>query len=230
MDQETTQTIKERFSELPKELRDAITASDLPVRLKNISNNHNLLLDQANILHNEILFVLLGLEPSSEFVPTVSRELQINNEKANLIAKDVNTQIFDSVRSHLMEWEEGANKDLDSQMAEKSSQISSLEKLGGFSIEKSEGSVSNENTSANIDTKSDVSASDRASILYGLENPIPGKKEVATGDTHTDPLIDHLLANPVSTTEQKVITSEVVKKPAVINKPSGMDPYREPIK
>jgi hypothetical protein len=232
MDSSTVQLIKQRYQLLPQELKDAISASELPQKLKEISSKNNLLLDQANILHNEILFVLLGLEPASKFVDTIIRELNINREKALLIARDANTLVFDSVRSHLREWEESFIEEENKIAEQKYGQISSLEKLGGFSIEKTDGA---EDTS---DENHDVTPADRDSILSGIENPVSGnittspKQEVgSTVETHTDPLIDHLLGNPVTSTEQKIVNKELPKEKleTIPKKPSGPDPYREPI-
>jgi len=62
------------------------------------------------MLQSEVLFVMLGIEPSSDFVSNISRELGINKEKADALARDINQQLFDPIRSYLREWEEQAER------------------------------------------------------------------------------------------------------------------------
>ncbi|MEI8248943.1 MAG: hypothetical protein WCG07_00395 [Candidatus Taylorbacteria bacterium] len=226
MDTETKQLIQERFNDLPNEIKGAITASDLPEKIKKIAADNNLLLDQVSDLQNEILFVLLGIEPSSDFVGNVSKELSVNNLKALAIAKQVNATIFDAIREKLREMEERLVTDDAPEETQNSKGISDLEKLGGFTIEK-----------PIVEPKIDVTRADRPAILNGVENPTPVTPVIPRPYKPIDPLIDHLLTSPVTSAEQKVEIKPLSKpQPAISTppvttppKPSGPDSYREPI-
>ncbi len=138
IDKDTIELIKERYFELPQHLQEAVTASDLPAKMKTIANNHGLMIDQLGSLRKEIILVMLGLESSSIFVKNVSKELEVDEKKSLAIAKDVESLIFSPIKSYLREWEEEENRQLDIEEAEKESlsTISSIEQAGGFSIEK----------------------------------------------------------------------------------------------
>ncbi len=110
-DQNIDTQIKERFHELPKALQEAIVSSDLSEKIKFIVNKHSLLIDEAGILEREILFVLLGLESSSDFVSNVSKEINLTTEEATLIAVDVNNSIFNEVKTHLKELDDLARQE-----------------------------------------------------------------------------------------------------------------------
>ena len=192
----TSELIKERYQQLPQEIRDAVTASDLPTKMKTIASNHGLMIDQVGILQNEILFVMLGLEPSSDFVNNMSKELGIKRELAEKITIDVNRLIFDSIKNYLREREESVlNEQINEQKTEqeeKLATISSIEQVGGFSIEKPAPVSINK-----------ITPTDREAALEHLENP-PGQVDRggtsvnSAHETHTEPLVDHLLQNSVS--------------------------------
>ncbi len=130
---DTKELIKERYQTLPKEVKDAITASDFTNKMKTLASSHSLMLDQTDSLQKAILVIMLGLEPSSTFVDSIISELGINRGKATAIAKDVNQLIFDPIRKYLREWEEQEEKTI--QENEKSQSITDLERAGGFTIE-----------------------------------------------------------------------------------------------
>jgi len=203
-DQELTQLIKERFAELPQEVKDVISASDLKDKMRAVGDKYNLLLDKQGDLQRLILTVMLGFMPSSEFVPSIMKELNVNSAEAKLIANDVSEQIFAPIRTHLREWEEQAEQE---QAQAKASAPTDLERLGDFTIDKTP-TAGNETNGTTVEKRPD--------ILEGVENPQSAKR---TFVTNTEPLVDHLLNTPVTIPPQK------------INQPTAgvaSDPYREP--
>jgi len=232
-DKNVLELIKEKFKQLPKELQEAITASDLPVKTKAIADKHSLMLDQLGMLQNEIFFVLIGTESSKDFVDNISAELNINDTKATSIASDVSEQIFNPVRTYLRKWEDTTPDDPtenspSTQQLKNQQSISDLERIGGFTIEKSDMTDSSDTTNEGMYVEK------RTEILHGLENPSPSKQTmVSTRDisTKTDPLVDHLLTTPTTippehTTSSPLTKTEVSQTPAT--KPIT-DPYKEPI-
>jgi hypothetical protein len=231
----TTELIKERYQGLPLQVKDAVTASDLPVKMKTIADDNSLMLDQAGALQNEILFVMLGMEPSSEFVKNISKELNINKEKANAIAKDVNQLIFDPIRKYLREWEEQEEKTIKENENQQS--ITDLERAGGFTIEHS-GQNGNGGAPINLPGAEEVTES-KEDLVASIENPIPTKPAIPVQEyNHTEALVDRLLAGPMTAVEQKTVQTSPQeqatakpepKAPQTPPKPAGPDSYREPI-
>ncbi|OGG44333.1 hypothetical protein A2841_04130 [Candidatus Kaiserbacteria bacterium RIFCSPHIGHO2_01_FULL_48_10] len=113
---ETQQLIRERLAQIPKEVRDAINAVDLRPRLQKITEKYQLHIDQAGVLENETLFVMLGLEAPNDFPGNITRELKIPAAQAQLITTSVNEEIFMPIREALRKMfeqdaEEGVKKE-----------------------------------------------------------------------------------------------------------------------
>lgn len=201
-------------------------------KILSISEKYSLHIDQLGELTAEIRDVLMGFRPSKEFTKDVTERLEINEDTAKSITSDVNIILSEIIKTQIQPLT-SSDSDI----------VSSLEKLGGITIENNEGSVSNENTSIKPEIKSDVTAADRAAILNSLENPVPVKPQIVPkinaleasvpekSEPHVDPLIDHLLTTAVTMPEQKTTASVPIapKKIVVPQKPSGSDLYREPV-
>jgi len=208
-DQHPIQLIKERFAELPPEVQAAVTASDLKDKMRAIGDKYNLLLDKQSDLQRLILIVMLGLMSSSEFVPSLMEELKISRTEANLIANDVSEQIFAPIRTHLREWEEQTETD--------------LERLGDFTIDHTQ-TAGNESLSTEDNAGNGMLVERRPTILDSIENPQPAKRTFVTktSETRTEPLTDHLLSTPVTVPPQRIV------QPSTQTQKSA-DPYKESI-
>ncbi len=114
MNPETTQLIKERFAELPQDVKNAILAVDLHPRLVKIAQNNHLHIDQAGTLETETMLVMLGLEKADDFTDNIRRELSISPDAAKKITAEANQDIFlpirDSLKQVLAEEEEREEK------------------------------------------------------------------------------------------------------------------------
>lgn len=235
MKQFTAEEIQATYETLPQHIKDAISSDDVRASIESIGKKFGLHIDQLGDLVDEVGLVMLGLKKPKNFTSEISSLLKIDSETAGQIATDLNTSVFSALKQSMRETSE-QNETVET---EQSTVSSSLEKLGGFSIEKNEGNVSDENSAVNNEAKSDVGESDRESILSGIEDPAPS---IATHvqkvnvmepeEAHVDPLIDHLLTTSVSTPEQKIeaVAPTEPKKITEVQKPKGNDPYREPIK
>ncbi len=240
--------IKSAFKELPPEVQEAITAPDFSKNIKLIASKHSLMLDQVDSLHKIILAVLLRLEPSSEFVNSVSTELGLNHEKSLLLSKDVNDTVFGPVRTHLQEWEEQAKKDMSLEDNEKQNlhqTISSIERTGNFTIEKE---IPSEPGHGNNTNGNAVTHEDRDEILSGVENPpahkgiVPANLPVVESeleaspsnsqDNYSEPLVDYLISNSIGQGEKEVAVETKAPtppppKPSEATPRPTIDPYRE---
>lgn len=212
---DTTELIKKQYQKLPQEVRDAVTASDLPSKMKTIADSHSLMLDQTGILQNEILFVMLGLEPSNNFINNISDELGIKKDKAEKIADDVNNLIFKPIKNYLREWEESIIKTentgkRNNVVVEKRVDISQIEKAGNFSVEHNE-------SGTKIDGEwGEVTPEDKDRLMKHIEDPVSTTNQ---HDQHTEPLVDYLLANPIGQNEHKETVEPPDNLPTVNNNP-----------
>ncbi len=222
---DTNEYIKDKFLKLPKEVQVAITAPDLMLKMRSIGDKYKLLLDKQGDLQRQILIVMLGLIPSSEFVSSVSEVLGISEETANSIAADVNEQIFNPIRTHLREWEEQSEKNVATESSSTTeSNTSDFQKIGGFTVEPQPASMQSS-------TLKESDMESRPAILNSIENPEPAPRStVPFGAAQTEPLADHLLTTPVVIPPQKIVQNleqNTTTKSAVRQIPLANDPYRE---
>lgn len=98
MDKET----QKRFDMLPEDIKKAITSSEVPAKLSAIGTKHGLHVDQLGALEEETARVMLGMVHPNEFVDRIENHLDISTDEAIAITKDVNVDIFLSIRDSLM--------------------------------------------------------------------------------------------------------------------------------
>ncbi len=248
MKQFTSEEIQNQFEKLPAELQAAVTSPEIHDKIEAIGKRHNLMIDQMGELVDEIGLILLGLEKSSDFVSHASQKLNISSKAALLLAKDINSEVFDSIKDLLRKVEAEIPAEESETQENREQTVASIEHAGNFSIEKDDSVETNGNG---------VTSADRAKILNDLENPparagattsnfsvpiVSGSKSTSGSGTapenYTEPLVDYLLSNPIAQSEKKVIveTKDTVPQakiaPAmpVAPKKQGPDPYREVVK
>ena len=198
MKQFTSKEIQDAFEKLPQDVQTALTSVDLNNKVKSIAERYNLHMDQLGNLVDEVGLVMLGLQKSSSFIDGLCSRLSIDARIAENITRDINTDIFSSIKQHLME--------LDVEMTPQQPKTD-LERLGDFTIDKTP-TAGNETNGTTVEKRPD--------ILEGVENPQSAKR---TFVTNTEPLVDHLLNTPVTIPPQKINQPTAGVAP---------DPYREP--
>lgn len=90
-----------QFKSLPRDVQDAILSVDLGKKLADMSKNHALRIDQMNVLENETLFVMMGLESPEKYITNLQKGLGVGEVPARKIAEDINTQVFRPIRESL---------------------------------------------------------------------------------------------------------------------------------
>lgn len=239
------QEIIARYQKLPSSVKDAVSSLNMSGVIKTIAASHGLLVDKMGILHNEIMLVLLGIEPSSSFVENLGRQLNVSDGEVVSIATEVNEGIFAPIRTYLREWEDAQKNSEPGEnietkeavgMAQRQETVSSIEQAGDFNI-----------VPETKETANNITAADKPKILSELENP-SGTPVVPTPD-YREPLVDQLLqgqtilpvktAAPAPKVSPAPQTSTALpqspqpqnkppQKPSVQqNRPKEPDPYRE---
>lgn len=223
--------IKERYKELPADIKEAIANTDLASKFDAIAKKHGLHIDQNGSLQTETILVMIGLESTEDYVDNIKKALDISRVQAIEIAKDINSEILDSIRvsiRQIQEREEGientetinnqveinnkktfppATETINHEDSKK--MISSIEKAGDFTVEEHHQSSSPQYSETNID---------RDKLLKHIEND------------HI-PLVDHLLTTPTNNSAPIEMPTEIKKEDTKTetqpSKGYQVDPYRE---
>lgn len=95
------QQIKSVFARLPEEIRDLITSEDFNDRIEIIAKKHGLDEDQTGTLIRTTVRLLIGVIPPTQFVLAVTENIEVERDKAALIAQDINRDIFNPVKEEL---------------------------------------------------------------------------------------------------------------------------------
>ncbi len=101
MEEEIQKNIEERMAELPEDVRAAILASDFEEKIRTISQKNNLHIDQAALLGDLAMLVMLGFASGEAFEANLATSLRIPAAQATTIATDINTQLFMSIRESM---------------------------------------------------------------------------------------------------------------------------------
>jgi hypothetical protein len=111
MDEETQKIIEEQIKTLPDDVREAIISVDFKTKLQEITKRQRLLIDQAAKLEMETTLVMIGLEPLTDYVENLGREMEISIIRAKEVAMDVSENIFKPIRESLRKMNEDVEND-----------------------------------------------------------------------------------------------------------------------
>ena len=197
----TAQEIQGKFDKLPEEVREAITSAEVNEKIEAIGKKNGLLIDQMGELADEVGLVMLGLSRSNDFVNNIISRCSVSRKVAGETAKDINDEVFGSIREHMRKLEMGTETENGTRGG--NPEIMAVEQAGDFEI---------------LENDEEAGVGAMVSTLQG-----PAGVKMTVDGAHTDIIADHLLNNPVAVKREKI----VVKAP---EKEYGSDPYREPIK
>jgi hypothetical protein len=93
--------LKERMSQLPPVVQRAITSADVEKNLRKLADTHKLHLDQWQILENNVMLTLLGLQQSDLLEKNIQSEVGVAADVARELAENINTIVFEPIRQEL---------------------------------------------------------------------------------------------------------------------------------
>lgn len=93
--------LSKQFNQLPKVVQQAITSAHVEERLRVLADKHKLHYDQWIGLENEIMLVLLGIQPIDQLAKNIAEEVSIPLESAQTIAQDASDTIFLPIEEEL---------------------------------------------------------------------------------------------------------------------------------
>ncbi|MBM3260829.1 hypothetical protein FJY93_00225 [Candidatus Kaiserbacteria bacterium] len=91
----------ERFAQLPPSIQAAITSADVETHLRELAKTHQLHLDQWNLLENEVMLTLLGLQQMSQLKDNIMKEVGVSDQVATELANDITQNVFQPIRDEL---------------------------------------------------------------------------------------------------------------------------------
>src|SRR5579859_6830403 len=89
---------QKRFETLPPEIKRYLYSAEMMTALRQIADKYKLHIDKLGMLEAETSSVMLGFTETSDFPSMLMEALQVDEMNANLIAKEVNDQIFLKIR------------------------------------------------------------------------------------------------------------------------------------
>jgi hypothetical protein len=106
MDKETQKIIATQMETLPEDIKQAINSVDYKTKLQEITKKQKLLIDQAAKLEMETTLVMIGLEPMTDYIDNLQREMELSSVRAKEVAMDVDELIFKPIRVSLQKMSE----------------------------------------------------------------------------------------------------------------------------
>ncbi|MEI6478911.1 MAG: hypothetical protein WCO18_01320 [bacterium] len=86
------------FDKLPMPIKDLVASSETAAKVFKIAQTHRLQIDQADVLNQITLDVLMGITPAKDFLETIKKDIQIEPNEAIGVVNDINDQIFKPIR------------------------------------------------------------------------------------------------------------------------------------
>lgn len=97
------ENLKEIYRSLPLSIREAIFAPETTDAYDRVQARYELTEEQRETLAVQCGLLMMGLILPQDLVPALSRELKLSQQKASLIAQDVNREVFNMIKNELKE-------------------------------------------------------------------------------------------------------------------------------
>src|SRR5690606_19761788 len=97
------QIVAKQVEAMPTRIREAMEHIDTTKYLKALTEKYGLRTDEAQVLENEIMIIMLGLEKPEAFIRHLT-QAGISKETAAGLVADVNRDVFEKIRHDLMEF------------------------------------------------------------------------------------------------------------------------------
>lgn len=95
------ESVAEVMQTLPPVLRTYIAEEKYAPVTQSLMSKYHLRIDQAGVLEQETMLMLMGIETPNEFTQALVEEAKLDQQTVNSIVQDVNTQIFIPLREQM---------------------------------------------------------------------------------------------------------------------------------
>lgn len=93
--------LRQRFSELPKVVQNAITSADVEKHLRELADTHKLHIDQWESLENEVMLALLGFQDANKLPENIKKEVGTDDATAAELGRNISAIVFEPIRQEL---------------------------------------------------------------------------------------------------------------------------------
>ncbi|PCI20479.1 hypothetical protein COB64_02050 [Candidatus Wolfebacteria bacterium] len=97
----SSKEITEKFSKLPDDVRSAVLDASVGEKILSIGKKHTLTVSDIGKLVYESNLIILGLSHPKDFAKNLKRTLSLSSTQVDQIVNDINTQVFEKIRSAL---------------------------------------------------------------------------------------------------------------------------------
>ncbi|MBX4189501.1 hypothetical protein KW785_02810 [Candidatus Parcubacteria bacterium] len=94
MENNTEKLIQDQFNSLPLDIKESIGRVPWRERVQSIAKREGLSDDKASVLETETTLILYGFLPPEEYQANIVREVDVDEETAERIIKEVTNEIF----------------------------------------------------------------------------------------------------------------------------------------
>ncbi len=98
-------TLEKYLIACPDVIKNIIVSDVLNKEILYISERFGLAQEKISLLKNEVLFVLIGMEPRKDFVQNIKNNVWLDQNVAQWLAEDIEKNIFSKVKDELDEME-----------------------------------------------------------------------------------------------------------------------------
>jgi restriction endonuclease len=234
MDEESQKIIEEQMKKLPEDVKQAIISVDYKTRLQEITQRQKLLIDKAWKLEMETTLVMIGLEPITDYIDNLQREMELPLVRAREVAMDVDEHIFKPIRVSLQKMnEELKSAEEKVPNGATASEEIDLDRNQVLNEIENPGMIRDGNQSMNFKPEVPKQAKTTTIEIKPAQEietvPGQGVKDVARS-TDMD-ILTAKMTGATTTSQQIINTKPESKLPEIKKRPfSGVDPYREEIK
>lgn len=109
-----TQILKQQIESAPEEIRTFLVQKKWTTPVNEISNKYGFLPEQKTALENEVIFVLLGLDTSSNFQRNFQTEAGVSELVSRIINTEIQNRIFKQFSQYLPTEEDDSTDTADS--------------------------------------------------------------------------------------------------------------------
>jgi hypothetical protein len=93
--------ILDKYENLPEDLKEALFSVNTAKSIQEVGKNNNLTVEKVGILAEETGLIMMGLIPTNQYIPRLTKRLNVKKEQAQKIAQEINTKIFTKIRENL---------------------------------------------------------------------------------------------------------------------------------
>lgn len=97
----TQEELVNRYEKLPQALKDAIFSEVNAEKMYALGKRNGLTIDQIGVVTSETGYVILGIAHPRDFIRNLKQKLNIDQERVEQIAADINREIFRPIREYL---------------------------------------------------------------------------------------------------------------------------------